>query len=328
MTNYKIFKKGGYIVVTDLDEDVTLEDVATNVVVSRNVTEPEDSSTYTLTSPRIGTITLTPEQTYDENDIVYTAVTWEGWYQNNTGAITSAYPQPDYLMAVSQGLVPNAFSASFFGKGSTTTSYSTLWDSSHAVTHLTANTQLYASSSDASDVGTKITVYGVDENYNLAVRSAVLNGQNAVALSGTIMIVTAVQVSHTSVNVGDIYIAQTDTLSAGVPTTASKIKAKVLAGVGASRSALQVVPAGYSMYIRGIKPSTGKNEDCIFRFGVKLVGTATIYPSEISVYQSTPHIPVEPPYMLPEKTIFEIQGKVSTGTATAACTVDAIFVKN
>lgn len=115
-----------------------------------------------------------------------------------------------------------------------TTSYNNLWAKTSAmdntITYLTANTTLYVSSTSVADTTQSIQVTGVDSNYNDVVAIAALNGQSQVALSNDIYRVFDSRVIGTTDPAGDIYIAESDTLTGGVPDTSSKIKCAIEQG--------------------------------------------------------------------------------------------------
>ena len=136
----------------------------------------------------------------------------------------------------------------------------TVWDQGGLLTLLTADTQLYISSSSAADVGIVVVVTGFLADLTAVNRIVVTNGQNQVALSGLIMIVEVVAVVSAT-PAGDLYVAETDSLTGGVPDTTSKIQGKVIQGNNTGINSVAVITVGTTAFIRGIEYTTGKLKD-------------------------------------------------------------------
>lgn len=134
-----------------------------------------------------------------------------------------------------------------------------IWDQGGTYTFLSSAATLYASSSSGSDTF-EITVIGLDANWDLQTKTVTLTGQTQVALAGTWIRVHRVYNSSGTAAVGDIYIAETDNLTAGVPDTASKIKAKIVIGNEQTLMAIYTIPAsrtGVIMHYSGTASGLG-----------------------------------------------------------------------
>ena len=124
-----------------------------------------------------------------------------------------------------------------------------------SMTYLGAAAALYISSSSASDTAPVIVVEAVDTDGNPVVLEATITGQTAALLNtndATPVAQTALRVNKAynksgTALVGDVYVFTTDTLSSGVPTTASKIQTKILIGKEESEDALFYVPNGMQL---------------------------------------------------------------------------------
>ena len=125
-----------------------------------------------------------------------------------------------------------------------------VWDHGGQYTHISAAATLYLTSSDDSDT-TEVTVSGTDANGASQVAVADATGQTPVALPGTWLSATRAYVSGSVAPAGDIYFAESDTYTAGVPDTQSKVKAKIVAGNNQTLMAIYVVPAGYTFHAEG-----------------------------------------------------------------------------
>lgn len=123
------------------------------------------------------------------------------------------------------------------------------------MTYLNAAATLYASSSSGSDTTVTITVEGIDGNGQPAIGQVTLTGQtqaeietnDATPVAQTFLRVNKAYNDSGTALVGDVYIATADTLSSGVPTTATKIQTKILIGKEESEDALFYVPAGLKL---------------------------------------------------------------------------------
>lgn len=118
-----------------------------------------------------------------------------------------------------------------------------IWNQGGTYTFLSAAATLYVSSSSAADTAKTVTVIGLDADGVEQTVTATLNGQTQVALSGTWLRVYRAYNSGSTAFAGDIYIAETDDLTDGVPDTASKIKAKIDTAYGQTLMAITTVPA-------------------------------------------------------------------------------------
>lgn len=81
----KIYLSGNYLVVEDIASGSRLQDAKASVTVTRATATLDADTVFTLSSPQLGILTVTPETTLDENDEVYTAEGWETFYSTNTG---------------------------------------------------------------------------------------------------------------------------------------------------------------------------------------------------------------------------------------------------
>lgn len=123
-----------------------------------------------------------------------------------------------------------------------------VWDQGGIYTFLNSSAVLYASSSDGGDT-VDINIQGLDANWDIQTQSVTLTGTAQVAISGSWMRVFKAYNEDSTDLAGDVYIAETDTTSAGVPDTASKIKAKVILSKQQTLMAIYTVPNGYTAYM-------------------------------------------------------------------------------
>lgn len=249
----------------------------------------------------------------------------------------------DYLTEVAAGRVPGASSGFIVGlnRDVGATNSESVTDHGGNYTYLTANTQLYVSSSSASDTDVDITLVGLDEDYAPITLTANTNGQSQVALSAaTAFRVYVVSVSGSTSPVGDLYIAETDTLTSGVPDTATKIKAKIpltvdMAGApmntgtayasdNISHLGLYTVPAGKRMAVYTIISSTEKNDNLRLTGRLRPFGGVWLSRNPVPVYQNNVKIRFEPPIMIPEKA--DLEFRALAGSAGGESQVQTFFV--
>lgn len=117
-----------------------------------------------------------------------------------------------------------------FGRNASVgTSYETVWEYGGDETYVTTNAIDTVSSSSASDTATEMFVEGhtvsgtgTSSQFTFTTQTVTLNGQNKVLLTTPLARVSRAYVSSGTL-VGDFYVYEDDTLSSGVPTTASKV---------------------------------------------------------------------------------------------------------
>ena len=203
----------------------------------------------------------------------------------------------------------------------------TVWDQGGIYTYLTANTTLYASSTDSGDTTVTLNVVGLDANYAEVTRTVTLNGQNQVALSGQMFRVFSAEVSGSTEADGDIYIAETDTLTGGVPDTASKIKTKIVQGRERSQNVMYTVPAGKSALLINSNYLSPKNEDICFFNKIKLLNGVWQVTGEFDLYQNV-LVADTPGILFPEKTDIEVTAKASNAGSSASVRLTYLLVDN
>lgn len=204
----------------------------------------------------------------------------------------------DYFIEAAQGNITGTLDDRIVGRCLTISNVlkHTLWDFGGDVTYLTADTQLYGSSDSAADTAVILLVQGLDDNYNQTSAIVTLNGQTQVALSGLLFRVHAIIVGNgTNTPLGNVYIAEADTLTAGKPDTQAKVKGMVeldpkdsgeFASYNISHNGFFTVPAGKSMHVLGLFNTTEKNCDIELDLRARVPGGAWLSLNTIWAYQS------------------------------------------
>ena len=172
-------------------------------------------------------------------------------------------PGQDLMLAIGMGRIPGYYGQFVIGVTEgldIADGLCTIWDyTGQNISFLSAETELFVSSASASDTTNQVLVSGLDSNYEIKTTTTTIGGQSQVSV-GTFLRVQNCIVLGTS-NVGDIYIAESDTLVGGVPQTPSKVQSKILAGKVITHNGWFTVPAGktaVNMSIRGTVDATSK----------------------------------------------------------------------
>ena len=236
----------------------------------------------------------------------------------------SYFGEKDVLLEISKGKVAG-HTAGFIVGGSQlvqTTQSCTVWDLGGNYVRAESNTQYYLSSTDPLDTAVTVQVDGVDENSVPFVATATSNGQNQVALNiPTTMDINVTVVTGNISAVGDLFIAELDTLAGGKPITASKIKAMIplarktfdtiidtgteFASDGISHLGIYHVAAGHTCFFRSAIMYTAKNHDIELSGRVKFDGGPWLNRSPADIYQNGTSQDFNMWLTLPEKTRFE-----------------------
>lgn len=154
----------------------------------------------------------------------------------------------------------------FGSNDAVTTSYADVWKQNIVRTNPAAAVVLGIASSSANDAaaGTgarTVRVTGLDANYNLLQETVTLNGQTKVVTAGTYLRVNKLEVltaGSGGVNAGDVYAADTsDTFTAGVPQTATKIFARIAVGLNITQMACYTTAVGERLLLTKVLGQLG-----------------------------------------------------------------------
>lgn len=159
----------------------------------------------------------------------------------------------DFFLRVALGLVSGYSFVNKFGRNpdlDTGANGEDIWTQGGLYTFLAAAATLYVSSSQAADTQ-EITVQGLDATWAFQEKTIDLTGQAQAAIEGTWLRVLRAFNSDSTPTTGDVYIAETDNLTGGVPDTASKVKAKIDIYAQQTLMAMYTVPLGKTGYYIG-----------------------------------------------------------------------------
>lgn len=194
---------------------------------------------------------------------------------------------------------------------------------------LTADTELFVSSSSAADTNIGILIVGMTDTYTK--QSSVhihTQGQTQHSM-GTWFRIDSMTIISGSSPQGDLYIAEADTLTLGVPNTPAKVHGFMFQGTGTTHKASGTVPAGHTLYINRVFLGVRRGEDCVFSFYAKTPDMPDfIEASDFPLYQSSVFLTFDPPFPIEEKTDFHFRGLTVTNNTQASVNIGSILVDN
>lgn len=133
--------------------------------------------------------------------------------------------------------------------------------------------EMFVSSSSASDVSNVIAVTGINADLDLETRVLLTNGQTAVTAGIWFRILQLRNLGFPAGAgglLGDLYIAEADTLVAGVPSTTTLIRTTIIFDTAAGRSPNVGLGAGFTVpkdhfaLIQSIKFAAPNAKDVVF----------------------------------------------------------------
>lgn len=229
---------------------------------------------------------------------------WTGavWVQVSVEGQLNVAPK-DYLIEVASGNVAGDEDERFTGRSLSigTGAFETLWDQGGDLTYLTSNTQLYISSSSASDTTVAVRIEAMTDDYERITYTVTCNGQTQVALPGlAFRVIQCLVLAGAATPVGDLYIAETDTLTGGVPDNAAKIKSKIalsafdagqFASENITHNGFYTVPANLRLHSLIYLGTAAKGDDIRADLRVRAEGGAWLSIFNNWAYQSI--VPIE-----------------------------------
>jgi hypothetical protein len=159
----------------------------------------------------------------------------------------------DFYLRVALGLVSGYSFVNKFGRNpdlDTGANGEDIWTQGGLYTFLSAAATLYVSSSQGADTQ-EITVQGLDATWAYQEQTVDLTGQAQAEIGSGLTWLRVFRAfnSDSTPTTGDVYIAETDDLTGGVPDTASKIKAKIDIYAQQTLMAIYTVPLGKTGYL-------------------------------------------------------------------------------
>lgn len=247
-------------------------------------------------------------------------------------------PPKDFLLEVSLGNVPGfrqEFVAGSQGNLEIADGEITLWDSKFQHTPISGDTELFISSSNAGDT-MLIAASGLDANFDRKSSFVALSGQSQVSV-GNFTHLQTLTVAATTVPAGDIYCAETDTLTAGVPDTDSKVHSKIIQGENVTHNGFYMVPNGDVGVVMGFSGgsdatimSTKVTPILTFFGGIPLrlspFFLLTNFPQVIFTTPRANAGGASPTPLLPAKSMFSLEALSAAGATDLTFRVDLLLI--
>lgn len=201
------------------------------------------------------------------------------------------------------------------------------------VNYPSADVTMYMSSTNVGDVGNLIIMEGLDVDYNEQTGVATLNGQNQVEIKDllgnpiTFLRFFRAQNLSSSELLGDVYIAESDTLTGGIPDTNSKKYSKLLIGDERTFDAIYTIPAGKVGNAALINFSVNRGKDALLKTRTRSEGGVFVTGNNFDVYQSflSPTL-LRIPGFVGEKTDIVFSTTVNNEDTTVTAKLDLIVV--
>ena len=235
-----------------------------------------------------------------------------------------------YEMKVSRGMIPAHSDEHKFGHNEDVgTAREDVWDLGGTYTYSSTAAEYHISSSDAADTE-PITIEYLDANYDAQEVTVTLAGQTETVVGSgiTILRVQRAYNSGTSDLVGTVYIYEDDTITAGVPDTATKIRAAIEAAHNQTLMTMYTIPAGKTAYISHVgyyaATATGKAVDVLFQ--QRRVGKVFRVIDHVHLFQTSIDTHHDTPLKFPEKTDIKFSATASASGGTISVTYQLILV--
>ncbi len=162
----------------------------------------------------------------------------------------------------------------------------TVWGQGGRLVYPATGVPMFISSSSAADTGQSILINGLDTNGIMVTQFVDTGGQSQVSIPTNLLrVFTAF--SQDSDLAGDLYVAESDTLTNGVPNTAAKIKTKIIQGNNVSRNGFFTIPADKTGYLKDIRGTVGKGKDATINLLIRNEGGVFFNSGHFNLYQSS-----------------------------------------
>ena len=170
---------------------------------------------------------------------------------------------------------------------------------------------------NASDDGKKITVVGLDANWNLQTEEITLDSDGVVATASTWKRIYRAYISSGAANVGDVLVQKS-----------SVTVAKITAGMGQTLMAIYTVPAGYTAYLTHLGATVESGGDATVNMYVRQNESRFLIKHSFELANSQYNYKFGVPLKYGEKTDIDIQATMRTNNARATATFDMILVQD
>ena len=237
-------------------------------------------------------------------------------------SITRTGKHEPFNLHVARGYVQQHIPFFKFGYNAAVSSANeTIWDGGGIYSYPTSAAPLGVVATTTTDIGSQITVVGLDANYNEVSNIVTLNATTTVTTSASYLRVYRAYVSNNVAPVNNVNITHSGT----------KV-AQITAGENQTLMSVYTVPAGYTLYIgRGtISTATeGTNQIVTGRLVARFFGGVFRTQALVTLNNQFVEFDWETPLVIPEKTDIEARAIVSKSQDNAvATTFEGILIKN
>lgn len=251
---YKVYKEGNYILIENLDNNSLTDYPSVNVRFDKSTLNGNTFSAYFDKEIFTAFKDVSIDDIQMKDGTVYTVNQFNVWSRENTGvqnedfwirkAINEIFATYGDIVSVDQ---KNKSLLKFGRNQLVSTSKTTLAKMPVGIdneTFVSSNLITQISSSSGSDTG-DVTIEGHTSddglNFTFVTQTVTMTGQTAVVLGTPLCRVSRVVNNAASDLVGNLYVAQTDSLTAGVPQTDLKVHLIVSAGLNNSEKAATTI---------------------------------------------------------------------------------------
>ncbi len=226
---------------------------------------------------------------------------------------------------ISRGQVKGVIPVHKFGavNSLSTSTTGTIWDVNDTIypwESWSTATFPVVSSTSASDVGKKITIVGLDGNYNLVEAEVTLTAQNGNTNTQNFIRIFRAYVSSGTTNVGNINI-----------TVSNVVVCRITAGYGQTLMTVYTIPAGYTGYLYKGTCSAQSGADGTGNMFVRYYGQSSFriaHTFEVvgsgAQYEYTFSFPPE----IPEKSDIDVRITTRSNNGRYTSAFDLLLVKN
>lgn len=194
---------------------------------------------------------------------------------------------------------------------------------------LPADTELFLSSSNALDTNSVVIIVGETDDYTAKTLIFTFTGGQSQQSIGLWFRVDKITVIDGVPLLGDLYCAEADTLTGGLPDTPAGVHAQMHINTGTTHKASGTVLAGHTMMINRLFLGTRRGEDCVYDFMVRSGNMPDfIEASGFPVYQGTIFETFDPPFPITERTDFYFRGTTVTNSTQVYANIGYTLVDN
>ncbi len=242
----------------------------------------------------------------------------------NTGTVSSVTQRGLYEpfeLQVARGQIAFHSVVNIYGyQPAVSTTFIPVWENATAYTYPVAAMTMYVSGT-AGDTA-KITIVGLDANYNAISDVVTMNGATPVATSKQFFRVNSMFVSVGSATnpAGIVYLKN----QAGTVTYA-----QINAGVGRTQAAIYTVPAGHTFYLKRVNIYTSLNGNDYATYRNNTISPAGV----VTLTQQAPFASNYEamrvfPRPIVEKTDIQLQCRIQTGTGAVGVAQEGVLIAN